>query len=55
VVAVEFPLVAGADIDVVDEAKAQLLHLLKTSMGLERADAPVRGHRSTKLIGMIMS
>jgi hypothetical protein len=39
----EFPLIAGVDVDVVDEAKAALLHLLEVSMGIEAADAPVRG------------
>lgn len=44
IVALEFPLVAGASVDEAEDAKAELLRLLKTSMGLIKKadDAPVR-------------
>lgn len=43
IVALEFPLVAGASVGDVEDAKAELLRLLKNTMGLVKKadDAPV--------------
>lgn len=42
-VALEYPLVAGTDVEDIQEAKSQLLRLLKDSLGLIKKadDAPV--------------